>query len=429
MSEIRFGFADNVITPELNGNFLDGYGFRLSPAESIRDDLHAKAMAVLSGDIMHLIFSIDLIGLTEYTYGLVAGNISAGTGVPKERIALSFIHTHSAPAVGTLADVSVNMDYIAYVADRCIDAAKRAVSRAVPCSVMTAVLPEELKHIKNRRGRDPIDRRIKAAAFRDADGELKGVICSASCHAVINTKPAVSADWLSVLNRVSTDGVPYLFLQGRGADINPTMGEDLDDETLIETLGSELADPVVSFAHCCSGEGFKPAEGKVRSLYEYVTVPMKPLGDMSAMDAKIKAAENEYFSAADPVERHFALRELQYQRQRREMQRKGETQDLTVPMQYFAVGDSLLFCFVPFEMMTLVGDHIEGSAVSKGWRADQIYALGYSNYVNGYLSSKEEFPFGGYEVSGAAHWYGVSETCAESADAVIGWFDKNMAKR
>ena len=427
MSNIKFGFADTIITPELNGNFLDGYGFRLNPANSIRDDLHAKVMAVVSDEGTYLIYSVDLIGLTEYLYGLVIGNISAFTGVPKERIALNFIHTHSAPAVGTLADVPVNVDYIAYAADSCAKIGKEAAERAVPCAVDTAVLPETLKHVKNRRGRDPIDRSIRAAAFRDEKGDLKGVICSASCHAVINTKLSVSADWLSVINCVSSDTVPYIFLQGRGADINPTMGEDLDDDTLIEVLGAELADPVKKFAgNSCNG---KNIGGGIRSLYEYVRIPMKPLDDANVMDEKIKEAEKAYFGSQTPVDRHFALRELQYLRQRRIMQKNGETQDITVPLQYIAIGNSLLFCFVPFEMMTLVGNHIEEAAERKGWSADQIYALGYSNYVNGYLSSEEEFPFGGYEVSGAAHWYGVSETCRESAAAVIRWFEKNIAEK
>ena len=53
MNEIRCGFADGIITPALNGTFLDGYGFRMTPAETVRDDLHAKVMAVGDGDDTH----------------------------------------------------------------------------------------------------------------------------------------------------------------------------------------------------------------------------------------------------------------------------------------------------------------------------------------------------------------------------------------
>ena len=49
MKELSVGFADGLITPVLNGTFLDGYGFRETPADSIRDELHAKVMAAGDG--------------------------------------------------------------------------------------------------------------------------------------------------------------------------------------------------------------------------------------------------------------------------------------------------------------------------------------------------------------------------------------------
>ena len=50
MNTIKVGFADEIITPELIGTFMDGYGFRMKPADSIRDDLHAKVRAFVSGE-------------------------------------------------------------------------------------------------------------------------------------------------------------------------------------------------------------------------------------------------------------------------------------------------------------------------------------------------------------------------------------------
>ena len=77
MNEIRCGFADGIITPALNGTFLDGYGFRMTPAETVRDDLHAKVMAVGDGDDTALVFSLDLLSLREPTWKLVIRQISA----------------------------------------------------------------------------------------------------------------------------------------------------------------------------------------------------------------------------------------------------------------------------------------------------------------------------------------------------------------
>ena len=56
---LRLGFADAIITPlHPEHIYLDGYGFRLSPAtEGVRDDLHAKVCAVVDGKKTFLIFS------------------------------------------------------------------------------------------------------------------------------------------------------------------------------------------------------------------------------------------------------------------------------------------------------------------------------------------------------------------------------------
>ena len=80
MNKISCGFADGLITPVLNGTFLDGYGFRTSPAEEIRDELHAKVMALGDGDQTFLIFSLDLLALNPDHYKLVSRQIAAFTG-------------------------------------------------------------------------------------------------------------------------------------------------------------------------------------------------------------------------------------------------------------------------------------------------------------------------------------------------------------
>ncbi|MBQ4351630.1 MAG: hypothetical protein II768_10250 [Clostridia bacterium] len=423
-NKITCGFADGLITPVLNGTFLDGYGFRQSPAEEIRDELHAKVMAVGGegqGDAF-LVYSLDLLALNPDLYKLVSRQIAAVTGIPVERIALNFIHTHSAPCAGGLAEMPIDTDYFARVGDLCGELGLRAMERRVPGSFTAEILPERLIHAYNRRGRDVFDPRIRAAAFRDESGVLRGVICTANCHAVVNRRMSVSADWLSVLNRSSTDEVPLLFFQGRGADIDPKADPGMGPDELIETLGAELADPVLRFA-ARSGKG-APAAGEVRSHYEWLRVPMKPMRDIDALKASVREAERAYFAA--PVgERHFPLRELQWRRHMLDLAEAGITNDLTVPMQSLTVGDSLAFAFVPFELLTLAGDAIEAIYAADGWRAERIFVCGYTNSVNGYLAPREEFAHGGYEVAGASHWFNVSETCEDSADAVIGWFREN----
>ncbi|MBQ7337164.1 MAG: hypothetical protein IJW40_01785 [Clostridia bacterium] len=424
MNPIKVGFADEIITPQLNGIFLDGYGHRITPATGVRDELHAKVMALSDGVNTHLLFALDLIGLNPRLYTLVSHQIADLTDVPVSHISLVCIHTHAAPQAGILDEMPINTDYFAYVGELCGRAALRAMERACPCTVRAAVLPEELKHIFNRRGRPFIDRRIKAAAFYDEVGALRGVICNAACHAVINTEFAVSADWLAELNAISCDEVPYLFFQGRAADINPWQDEGMDIDAFITTLGRELSEPVAAFA--AADYQRTSLQGSIVTHYEMVRIPMLAMG-VEELREQVKHWSDLYFSL--PIEdwnKHYYLRELQWARHMLAIAERGESFDIEVPLQLLTVGDAFAFALVPFELLTLPGERIEDVLRRAGFAEQGIYVCGYANSLNGYLAPPEEFEVGGYEVGGAAHWYNIPQTSPASAPAVVAWFEKNV---
>lgn len=423
MSKLRCGFADTVITPELNGTFLDGYGFRLSPAETIRDDIHAKVCAMESDGEMHLIFSIDLLGLNPPLYKLVLNQIADLTGVPKEHIALSFIHTHAAPCAGLLAEMPQDYDYFARVGELCGEAALRAMERVCPGSFHFAVLPEQLQHCYNRRGREGvIDRSIRAAAFYDESGKLRGVFASSACHAVINKEMSVSADWLRELNKLSSDELPYLYFQGRAADIDPCFEGKPSIEEKITVLGKELSEPVTAFLD--RAQAGKPVEGDFICRYEWVTLPMMELS-VEELRASAKKLSAEYF-AEEPssVKRHITLRYLQWTRHMIDMAENGEPYEMTVPLQMMSCGREFVFAFVPFELLTLTGNKLEEMFKTVGFARESIYICGYCNSVRGYLAPVEEFAFGGYEVEESAAWFDIPRTCEDTERTVLAWFEK-----
>lgn len=423
---LRLGFADAIITPpHPEYTYLDGYGFRLSPAtEGVRDDLHAKVCAMVDGKKVFLLFSLDLIGLREVTYRLVTSQITDLTGVARENMALSCIHTHAAPASGILDELPIDTDYFAYVGEVCGRAALRAMERACPVSASFAILPQTLQTSHNRRAeRDVIDRSIRAVAFRDEDGQLRGVLCSAACHAVVNTVYSISADWLAELNKLSTDEVPYLFLQGRAADINPQLHLKLPIDEMIERLGRELSVPVAQFAS--SAQPSDTLSGTLTRHYETVRIPMKKMTDLAAVREEIARQSKAYREISpDDIQKHFVLRQLQWYRHMERMIEDGEDFALRVPLQVLAIGKACVFLFVPFELLTLTGNKLEDMFAEVGFTRETIYVCGYSNMTEGYLAPVEEFPYGGYEVAGAAHWYNIPEASPESEPALLDWFRK-----
>ena len=428
MNKVRFGFADTVITPvHPEYVYIDGYGNRSKPADGVRDDLHAKVCAIISGERTFLLFSIDLIGFRKYTYDLITTQISEITGISKENVALCCIHTHAAPATGLLDELPIDTDYFAYVGECCARIAMKAIERACPGSLSFALLPEELTSCYNRRkGREVIDRSIRAATFRDESGALKGVFCTAACHAVVSTDYKLSADWLSVLNRISTDETPYMYFQGRGADIDPKDFHQFPIDEFIERLGGELAKPVKRFAeNTQKGESF---DGEVRWEYETVRIPMRHFDDPAFLDDGIKKYLDEYLKLPPTDhQKHYKLRPLQWFRHMKRIAESGGDFDLDLPLQYLAIGKTAIFAFVPFELLTLTGNKLEDIFAEAGFPRGGIYVCGYSNITEGYLAPAEEFEFGGYEVAGSNRWYNTGETVPETEGAVLEWF-KNKAE-
>ena len=424
MSTLKFGFADEIITPQLNGQFLDGYGYRLTPVEYVRDDLHAKVCAIESDGQMSLLFSLDLLGMSPRNYQMITSLISFRTGGPRERIALCFIHTHAAPAVGILDILPIDQNCLAHMGELCSQAALRAMERVCPGCFDFAILPEQITRSYNRRpGGSVIDRSIRAAAFRDETGKLRGVLSSASCHAVVCTKHCFSADWLSELNKISSDELPYLYIQNRGADIDPAGMAPENVETLIEALGKELSVPVERFAK--ESRSLSPLEGSLHVCYENVRLPMLQMRDIAEMDANIKEQQEIYFSLPlDNWQKQEALVQIQFWQHMKELAEKGESNDITVPLQLFSLNRDFVFAFLPFEVLTLTGNKLEEMFAAKGFPREAIYVCGYSNSTNGYLAPVEEFAVGGYEVAGAAHWYNISQNCPETEPAVLEWFAK-----
>ena len=192
---------------------------------------------------------------------------------------------------------------------------------------------------------------------------------------------------------------------------------------MIARLGRELSIPVAQFA--ANAPQGDTLSGEITRRYEIVSIPMKKMTDIAAIKAEI-AKQSEAYRAISPddIQKHFVLRQLQWWRHMERMIEKTEDFALRVPLQALAIGKACVFLFVPFELLTLTGNKLEDMYAEAGFARETIYICGYSNMTEGYLAPVEEFPYGGYEVAGAAHWYNIPEASPESEPALLDWFRK-----
>lgn len=238
----RFGFAQTVITPDAQAVYLDGFGERITPAEGVRDPLYVKAFVICAGSFRYALAVFDACGFEKRIALGLKRSIARRNGLTPDCVTVCATHTHSAPASGVLGDLPINYylwDQIGMCAALTV---QEAFQTASPCSPVF-LRGDELSLMGNRRGRELCDRRIKICGFYDTENSLKGALVLASCHATCSSGMLLSADYPSVLTQAAQEkypGVPFLFLQGRGADADPLLPDELGDDERIAALGGEL---------------------------------------------------------------------------------------------------------------------------------------------------------------------------------------------
>src|SRR5258706_14433243 len=95
----KAGTAIVKITPDVPVQ-MSGYASRTKPYEGINDDLYAKALALEdSQGHKGVIITSDLIGFTASISEPICKRISLRTGLKRENILITSIHTHSAPTL------------------------------------------------------------------------------------------------------------------------------------------------------------------------------------------------------------------------------------------------------------------------------------------------------------------------------------------
>lgn len=425
MNEIKCGFAQNLITPNLTyPTFLDGFGTRITNADSIFSDLYVKSCSFNFGDENFAIVQFDLIGFSDEIYSMILGQITALTGISDNNIALSCIHTHSAPTCGILKFLPTNYDYIYQVGQIASQTVKQSIDNAVSGNFDCKICEDEFQATFNRRGRLFCDKRIKCATFVDCNGIVKGTLCSASAHPTINRTNAVSADYLSVLNTHSTNDSPIIFLQGYCGDVKTLCQSEQTLDEKINFIGTQLYDAIQKSVS--QAKFSERLFSDVTIIKEKVEIPMLAYPERNELEVKVKDIEQDYLSLPiDSVEKHMKLHELIWYKDA--LSKAGSASSITVPMQIFSLGRKLAFAFVPFETLTNTGLRIEKIFTDIGFESDRVFVLGYCNSVNGYLPPPEEFRFDGYEVKGSNEWYNLPACSPTSEPSVINWY-KEKAK-
>ena len=403
----RAGLATVDITPPL-GVWMGGYAARKEPARGIAQPLHAKAAALAdSGGRRAVFVTLDVLGLTEPAVDRIASAVRRQYGLPRERLLLCSSHTHSGPIIRDQLAVAYDLTPSQWddvraatrrIEGQVVDVIGRALGGMQPARLRWA--QGTAGFAANRRAAitpdGPVDHAVPVLAIERRDGSLAGLLFGYACHNTTLPASFVSyhGDYAGVakaeLERRHA-GTTALFIQGCGADANPTPRGTLE---LAERHGRELADAVDRAL-----AGASEIAGPLRTAFTTVSLDYAPAPDAEGWRRKL-TDPNVY------VQRHAQMMLDVIARDGRTVAAEP------APLHVLRLG--------PLSLAALSGEVVVDYALAiKRKHGSGTWVAGYTDSVFGYVPSLRVLREGGYEGGDAMLYFGRPGPFADTVESTV----------
>lgn len=399
MPDWKAGLAQAKITPE-HPVFMAGYASRNRPFERVEADLWVKALALEdAAGYRAVLVTSDILGFPASVAEPICDGIREKTGLARDRILLSSVHTHSGPIISLnpsgregLPDEEAARiaDYTRQLSERVVDTVSRALGTLRPARLSwgTGIIHFAM----NRREFTPrgvilgvnprglADRGVPVLRVEGPDGKPRAVLFGAAVHNTTLTGDCyeISGDYAGFAQAYVQEqhpGVQAMFILGCAGDANPyprgTM--EIAREHGV-TLGREV---------CRVLEGARePVRGPLRIAFEQVDLPL---------------------------ERPPAREELERQAQEKGGYRGGIARQMLArldrgeklpdsyrcPLTVWQFGEDLTLLGLSGEVVI---DYVP--MLEKALGPLRLWLAAYCNDVYGYLPSDRVLEEGGYETRG-----------------------------
>jgi hypothetical protein len=311
-AELQAGTSAVALPVELGAPMM-GYGLRTGGAEALHDPLHARALH-LRGASDCLIVSLDVCLIAPAQADAVRAELERATGIPRERVLVACIHTHSGPdtGIGALAAGRPAPARAAALLEAAVRAGREAVRAAAPAALAIAHAEARIGRNRRRAG-GPLDPDLLVLRVDDARGRPLAVAYVHGCHptALGPENLAYSADWpWAAAARIAEalPGANPIFLLGAHADVDPrtrgvkdlaetgkTSGVGFDE---VERLGSEVGAAVAAAALGAKPERSQSAIG-ARSARVRLTAHAESEAERKAALAALGLAPDAQLGTSD----------------------------------------------------------------------------------------------------------------------------------
>ena len=410
------GVAKVAITPR-EPVWLAGYGARNKPSEGALHDIWVKALALrdASGAIS-VVLTSDILGFSRQMAAEAAVRVEKQYWAPRERLALTSSHTHSAPVTGNVLRPAYDIDerqikvierYTADLLGKVVEVIGAAIRDLAPAQLSFG--QERAGFAVNRRPAEyprPVDHDVPVLAVRGAGGNLRAVLFGYACHNTVLSGYEVSGDYsgfAQIALEKQHPGAVALFVAGCGADANPLPRRKVE---LAAAYGNILAEAVTLVVN---GK-MRPLAPSLEAAFTHVDLHFQTPPTRDELTARLKAA---------PAEARHARHLLDI------LDREGRLPDrYPYPVQVWRFSGSPGLTWI-----VLGGEVVVDYALrfKRQYGVADTWVTGYSNDVFAYIPSVRVLKEGGYEGATSMVPYGqpapfratVEEAVAETVDELV----------
>jgi neutral ceramidase len=438
-SQLEVGAASRVLPIPL-GTEMGGYAARTGNLSGVRDELRARVVTFVQGDVQLAVVVLELLYATRDLVSAIRHGAMASLGIPPEHVMVCAIHTHSGPASLNRRRPDNLVDDLAAAAVGALEDARRSHR---PVLLKQATVPIDGIGA-NRRGVDrPVGRSVRVVVAEAIEEPMPvAVMFGYPCHATVLEADnlQLSADFPGSAARQIEDGVggTAVYLQGCAGDVNPVWMEHTFRE--VDRLGGILAGAVTSVVRrmaplgrdqrvvelrllrdvpVAAGAGTLVSNVGLRGTSTTLELPQVPKRQPQEYAAELSGLEEEFAAAHDEERDRMAprLAELRMHRHMNEQAVAATWMDgiagephQEVEVQALRFGDGCGIVSLPGEPFVTASNQIRQRLDLPG-----LLVAGYANGAPGYFPTNDEYARGGYEVGTTLFPPGTSERLVDAA--------------
>lgn len=421
----QVGVAKVEITPSYPVR-LTGYGNRTAEATEVEQPLFAKALAIRSGDAPPVVLvTVDTLGVSAAMTEAVAARLQKEIDLPRANLAICASHTHSAPALPSVAGLIFSPDLVpaehrahmqqyegeltTLLGDVALAAHKKLAPAVLAYGFGAAKFAVNRRVLKEGRwsgfGVVPtgaVDHTLPVLTVRDPSGEkVRAILINYACHCTTlgGAFNKLHGDWAGCVQEQlerEHPGCTAMVSIGCGADANPEPRKD--DLAIVRAHGDEIAREVAKMLK--NKKAWTSIAGPVATRRESFELPLATLPTREEFERRA--------ATKGPIAYHAKV-----QLQRLDAGKKLPT---TVPYsaQTWQFGDGPAMVFLPGEVVVDYQLRLKRELDAK-----RLWINAYANAAPCYIASKRVLGEGGYEVDASMYYYDQPQHFAPEVEDLI----------